>query len=196
MSYYIRLIGLIVFIFGVGHMAAASNGDKITKDWTAHIWEKKNGGMAYPTESRFPQAKSTVIGIACKKRARNIYFFNPAREVFAGNKKMMAKIEILSKSPILMFNDSTKEYKLQLGYWKKGDPNTKIHKDSTLTLPNGTLLKGLDALKKIKNMLMANSTVWIGYENPETGNTSGRVYSLSGSTAAINYVYKIGSCNH
>jgi len=95
-----------------------------------------------------------------------------------------------------MFNDSTKEYKLQLGYWKKGDPNTKIHKDSTLTLPNGTLLKGLDALKKIKNMLMANSTVWIGYENPETGNTSGRVYSLSGSTAAINYVYKIGSCNH
>jgi len=49
-----------------------------------------------------------------------------------------------------MFNDSTKEYKLQLGYWKKGDPNTKIHKDSTLTLPNGTSLKGLDALKKLK----------------------------------------------
>ena len=131
-------------------MTAASTGDKITQDWTAIIYKEKNGGYAYPTDSRFPQAKSTAIGITCKKRARNIYFFNPAREVFAGNKKMMAKIEILSKSPILMFNDSTKEYSLELDYWKKGDPNTKIHKDSKLTLPNGTLLKGLDALKKLK----------------------------------------------
>jgi hypothetical protein len=45
-------------------------------------------------------------------------------------------------------------------------------------------------------MLMANSTVWIGYKNPETGNISGRVYSLSGSSTAINYVYKMRSCNH
>jgi len=51
-------------------------------------------------------------------------------------------------------------------------------------------------IKKIKNMLMTNSTFWIGYENPETGNTSGRVYSLSGSTAAINSAYKTGNCNH
>jgi len=196
MGQIIKIISLSVIIFGSGHVASASTIDKITKDWTAHTWEKRNGGMAYPTDSMFPEAKSTGVGIACKKRARNIYFFNPARETFKDNKKTMAKIEILSKFPILTFNDSTEEYKLSVDYWRKGDPNTKIHKDSTLTLPNGTVLKGLDALKKIKNMLMANSTFWIGYKNPETENTSGRVYSLSGSTAAINSVYKLGNCNH
>ena len=66
---------------------------------------------------------------------------------------------------------------------------------STLTLPSGKVLKNLEAFNKMKNLIMSNSSIWVGYAHPKTGEYNGMKYSLSGSTAAIKKYIKWGIVN-
>ena len=117
-------------------------------------------------------------------------------ENYADNRKMLAKVKKSSKSPTIVFNDDyNNQYKLQLSARTDGGQNEyKMVLGSTLTLPSGKVLKNLEALNKMKNLIMSNSSIWVGYADPKTGEYNGMKYSLSGSTEAIKKIYKMGKC--
>ncbi|MDA8891570.1 hypothetical protein N9I81_01875 [Planktomarina temperata] len=162
------------------------------KDWRVRTIKENHAGIAYPIRDK---DKDVVrIGVYCSKGTRNIFFNNPLFAEFKNNNKMLQRLKNTSTNPILVFNDDyDNEYQLTLGYSKSGT-RTGFNRDSKVTLPDGTTLRALKALNVIKNKLLSSKTVWIGYERPDNGAFGGKVYSLSGSTAAIGEVYKIGSC--
>ena len=192
----INFVGISLALLGnMAWSAEPLGGTIISKKWRILVLDNNTvGGIAYAAN----KADALLIGVTCTEATRNILFINPDIEKYDGNRSMKNKAKSASESPILVFNeDFDNQYALGLfenASW--GDGAYGFALGSTLKLPDGSVMKNLKALLTTKEMLQSNNSVWIGFENPETGNTVGRKISLSGSTGAINKVYKMGNCEH
>jgi hypothetical protein len=162
------------------------------RDWNVASFYNGDGGIAYTSNKN----GIPYVAVSCFEKTRNIVMVNFDFENYADNRKMLVKIKKTSKSPTIVFNDDyNNQYKLQLSARTDGGQNEyKMVLGSTLTLPSGKVLKNLEAFNKMKNLIMSNSSIWVGYADPKTGEYNGMKYSLSGSTAAIKKIYKMGNC--
>jgi hypothetical protein len=189
-----NLVAIVITLITTGHLVASPENTTDVKDWRIRTYQNHMGGIAYVNN----KSDTVYIGVNCSNGSRNILFYNPDFMEFKGKRSIISKVSTASKSPILVFNDDyNNQYKLGLNKIRESSDGGDYYGfalGSTVKIPNGKTLESLDALNKVKNLLMSNKTVWIGYKNPKSKEYQGHKYSLSGSTTAIKRAYKIGKC--